>query len=138
MRFQRISYLAVQVFCMIFLAGCDYINNCQSIKFDGLRDANRMRITTNHDKTLRETTSPEEIASLLRFVSARSDNWCQPWFGSPIGSVKAQLYKDQKFLGSISLGPNFVSAGSWLSRKMSTAERQELLRIFGVADPNRQ
>ena len=105
------------------------------MSFSSLAQANRMRIANNHDKTLRETTDKAEIASIANFVSARTDGWCIPWAGTPIGLVRAELYSDNKLLGSISLGSNFVGAGQWRVRSLETAEREELLKILAVSDP---
>ena len=127
---------AIWILCFVsVLASCDAMSKCRDLKFEALSEANRMRISTNHDKTLRETTNPEEIQELLRFVSVRTVKWCQPWYGTPIGKVRANLYKDGEYLGAISLGPNFMGAGMWFIRRISAGERRELLRIFNVPDP---
>lgn len=117
------------------LSACGLAGDCQSMKFSSLAQANRMRISTNHDKTLRETTDRAEIASLVKFVSARTDSWCKPWAGVPIGLARAELYSDKTFLGAVSLGSNFAGAGQWRVRTLEKAEREELLHIFGIADP---
>jgi hypothetical protein len=109
--------------------------DCQSINFSSLAQANRMRIATNHDETLRETSVPAEIASLVKFFSARTDQWCKPWAGVPIGRARAELYLGKKFLGAVSLGSNFAGAGQWRVRSLEKPEREELLRLFGIADP---
>jgi hypothetical protein len=117
------------------LTSCGITEDCRSINFSSLAQANRMRIATNHDKTIRETTNQAEIASLVKFVSSRTDNWCKPWAGVPIGKARAELYAGKKFLGSISLGANFAGAGSWRVRVLEKPEREELLRIFAISDP---
>ena len=94
-----------------------------------------MRIATNHDKPLRETTDQTEIAALVKFVSARTDGWCTPWAGIPIGLAHAELYADKKFLGAVSLGSNFAGAGQWRVRALEKTERDELLHIFAISDP---
>ena len=105
------------------------------MNFSSLAQANRMRIATNHDKTLRETTDKTEIALLVKYVSARTDGWCKPWAGAPIGLVRAELYADKKFLGAVSLGANFAGAGQWRVRTLEKTEREELLHIFAISDP---
>ena len=117
------------------LAACGFAEDCQSMNFSSLAQANRMRISTNHDKTLRETTDRTEIASLVKFVSARTDGWCKPWAGVPIGLARAELYADKKFLGAVSLGSNFAVAGQWRVRALEKTEREKLLHIFAISDP---
>jgi len=117
------------------LSACGFAEDCKSLNFSSLAQANLMRIATNHDKTLRETTDQAEIASLVKFVSARTDSWCTPRAGVPIGLVRAELYSDKKFLGVVSLGPNFAGAGQWRVRTLEKAEREKLLHIFAVSDP---
>lgn len=120
----------------VSVTGCGIASDCKDLElFSSFAQANRMRIATKHDKTIRETTDPREIATLLRFVAARKDDWCKPWFGTPIGLVRAELYADKKFLGSISLGSNFIGTGMWRVRSIEQSERQDLLRIFSVEDP---
>jgi hypothetical protein len=116
-------------------SACGFAEDCQNVNFSSLAQANRMRIATNHDKTLRETTDQAEIASLVTFVSARTNSWCKPWAGVPIGLARAELYLDKKFLGAVSVGANFAGAGQWRVRTLERAEREELLRIFGISDP---
>ena len=117
------------------LAGCGFAEDCQNMNFSSLAQADRMRITTNHNKTLRETTDKTEIGALVKFVSARTDGWCKPWAGIPIGLASAELYEDKKFLGAVSLGSNFVGAGQWRVRILEKTERDELLHIFAISDP---
>lgn len=117
------------------LSACGFAEDCQSMDFSSLAQANLMWIATNNDKTLRETTDKTEITSLVQFVSARTDSWCKPWTGVPIGLVRAELYSDSKLLGVVSLGPNFIGAGQWRVHHLERAEREELLRIFSISDP---
>lgn len=105
------------------LAGCGFAEDCQSMNFSSFAQAERMRIAINHDKTLRETTNPTEIAVLVKFVSARTDGWRKPWAGIPIRLVHAELYADKKFLGAISPGSNFAGAGQWRVRALENTER---------------
>jgi hypothetical protein len=131
------SILSLLVAAGVFgaLSACGFTEDCQSMNFSTLAQANRMRIATNHDKTLRETTDQAEIAALVKFVSARTDSWCKPWAGVPVGLARAELYSDKKFLGAVSLGSNFAGAGAWRVRALEKAEREEFLRIFAVPDP---
>ena len=94
-----------------------------------------MRIATNHDKTVRETTNQTEITALVRFITTRKDDWCQPWYGTPVGLMRAELYSDKKFLGTVSLGSNFMGNGMWRVRTIKESDRQDLLLIFAVDDP---
>ena len=117
------------------LAACGFAEDCQSLDFSSLAHANRMRIATNHDKTIRETTDQAEIAALVKFISVRTESWCKPWAGIPIGLARAELYADKKLLGSVSLGSNFAGAGQWRVRILEKSEREELLHIFAISDP---
>jgi hypothetical protein len=121
--------------------GCSIAEDCKDLEFSSLDLADKMRIVTNHGKSIRETKDQSEISSLVRFVSARKNKWCIPWYGSPIGSVRAELYSDNRLLGSISMGRNFIGAGMWRVRSITQPEREELLLIFAVenryAEPNR-
>ena len=132
---RSIFHFLVMVGVFGTLSACGFAEDCQSMNFSLLAQASRMRIATNHDKTLRESTDQAEIASLVKFVSARTDSWCKPWEGVPIGLARAELYSDKKFLGAVSLGANFAGAGQWRVRTLERAERAELLRIFAIPDP---
>jgi hypothetical protein len=120
---------------------CSIAEDCKDLEFSSLSSADKMRIVTNHGKAIRETKDQSEISSLVRFVSARKDKWCIPWYGSPIGSVRAELYSDKRLLGTISVGKNFIGAGMWRVRSITQPEREEILLIFAVdsryAEPDR-
>ena len=94
-----------------------------------------MRIATNHDKTVRETTNQTEITALVRFITIRKDDWCQPWCGTPVGLMRIELYSDKKSLGAVSRGSNFTGIGMWRVRTIKESDRHDLLRIFAVDDP---
>lgn len=137
-RIGRIGVVGVASVLSLAVSGCDWSSDCRSLDFALYASADRLRIATSTGQGLRESQASSEISALRTFLSEREDGWCKPWYGVPVGRVRAELYAGRRFLGSVHLGANFVGVGMWRVRPAGPEERQELLSIFAVEDPYAQ
>lgn len=119
-------------------AGCgsNVVIDCTTMDFSSLdKPTTRLRITDRHGEPVRETTRRADIEALLHFVAARPGAWCRPLDETPVGWMGIELYAGNFLQDTLHIGPSFIGVGHWRIRNIELAERQELLRLLGVADP---
>ena len=108
------------------------------MRFERFSNATIIRISTNHDKTLRVITEQKTISEIVNFAIEHGDDWGTPVFGTPVAKVRANIYQGDKFLGDLGIGTNFLTAQGcryFQSRSVSKKDRAELISLFGVPDP---
>lgn len=130
--------LLVAAGTLLAVAGCgsNVVIDCTALDFSSLeKPTSRLRIVDRHGEPIRETDRRTDIEALLRFVAARPDAWCRPLDETPVGWLGVELYMGNFLQDTFQIGPSFIGVGHWRIRNIDLAERQELLRLLGVADP---
>jgi hypothetical protein len=124
---------------LFWLRGCAWVGDrCWDMGFEQLRLADSVVITTNHAKAPRTITDTAIVSQLVAFALDHESGWVAPWYGVPIGRIRANFYQKGTFLGDLAVGENFLVAqgcGYFYSRPVSRADRVKLLALFDVPDP---
>jgi hypothetical protein len=94
-----------------------------------------IRVEQNHpENELVVITDKEKIQAVVDFINKKKSGWSVPWYGSPVGQVYLELYKNEKFVGNFYVGPNFFGRdlGNFWSQPASKNEIAELGSILGI------
>jgi hypothetical protein len=131
----RPAHLTVALVPLACAAGrqCD-------MRFDRLRAADRVVISSNLNKPLRTIADTQLIAQLVGFALDHQADWRAPWYGTPVPSFRAQFYRGSTFLGDLGIGGDFLEAqgcDGFQSRSVSAPDRARIVALFGVPDPHR-
>jgi hypothetical protein len=78
------------------------------------------------NKEIKKITDPATISQIVAFVNSQEKGWKSPWYDPPIPKVRVIFYAHQRKLGTLSIGADFFSTGSYLK----PASEQEVRRIF--------
>jgi hypothetical protein len=81
-------------------------------------------------------SSPEGVASIVAFVNARPDGWSTPFAGAPIHPVRIEFYRDGRFVEALGLSAFSIERRTFLSRRASRAEVDEVLGLVGLDRSN--
>ena len=77
-------------------------------------------------------TDSTRIQGLVSFVNARPDGWTTPWAGAPIHPVRIEFRRGDEFDRYIGVGPSSIEPGTFLSRRVSDEEVDEILGLSGL------
>jgi hypothetical protein len=108
---------------------------CKTHSFPPFENVTRIEVRTNLNSPISTITDKQEVASILAFVNARSEQWGAPWYGVPVPTMVANLYAGTAFLGHFGVGTNFFElqrSGGFFSRSASDAERKEFMKLLAV------
>lgn len=109
--------------------------SCKTDSFPLFEHVTRIEVRTKSDAPISTITDKSQVASILAFVNARSDQWDTPWYGVPVPTVVADLYAGTVFLGHFGVGASFFELhrdGGFFSRAASDAERREFIKLLAV------
>ena len=75
---------------------------------------------------VRDLRDPAAIDALLVFVNDRLSGWYDPWYGTPIATVRAYFWKEKSLAGTFGAGANFFSRGQFPAERIIGASTDEL------------
>ncbi|MBX3302441.1 MAG: hypothetical protein KF693_09520 [Nitrospira sp.] len=122
-------HLGISLFFAFALLGC------KTYSFSPFENVTRIEVRTNSNAPISTITDKSQVASVLVFVNARSDQWGTPWYGVPVPTVVANLYAGTTFVGHFGVGASFFElhrSGGFFSRSASDAERREFMKLLAV------
>ena len=124
------------ILALLLISGCDSGDKCSTMAFASAGSATRIEVKSD-DGTLkpRQITNRKQIAAIVDFFKARTSGWHAPWYGVPVGQVRAEIYQGQKFIADFAVGRDFFGAqgcGYFYIRKASQVEIQELSKLLGT------
>lgn len=125
---------AIPAVCLLVLAG--FACTGEQVIFDGLRDADRIEVTTSHTKVLAAIQDPDTIAAVHAIVARHDLGWSTPWFGTPVPTLQVNFYRGSRLLGGFGLGEDFLTSDPgrrFMMRSIPATETQEIVRLLGVA-----
>lgn len=124
----------------VSFCGCIKAPPCLNMQFDVLAGADRIIITDNTGKPLRRVTEPSEIKQISGFALSHRSDWETPWSGTPIAPIRANFYQNNRFIGDLGVGDDFLTSqgcGRFQYRPVSETDRQWIMKLFSVEDPYR-
>lgn len=71
--------------------------SCKTDSFPPFEHVSRIEVRTKSDAPISTITDKSQVASILAFVNARSDQWDTPWYGVPVPTVVVDLYAGTVF-----------------------------------------
>ena len=74
--------------------------------------------TSEHVRDIRRQ---EDIDALRAFVNDRLSGWYDPWYGTPIATVRAYFWKEKSLVGMFGAGGNFFSRGQFPAERIIRA-----------------
>jgi hypothetical protein len=78
------------------------------------------------NKEIKKITDPATISQIVAFINSQEEGWRSPWYEPPIPKVRVVFYAPRQKLGTLSIGDDFLSSGSYLK----PASAEEIGRIF--------
>jgi hypothetical protein len=123
------TVLTKAIISLTLLAVMFQINGCSRISvFPSIGNTTEIVIEDvfASNKEIKKITDPATISQIVGFVNSQEKGWQSPWHEPPIPKVKVVFYAPQRKLGTLSIGADFFSSGSYLK----PASEEEIRRIF--------
>jgi hypothetical protein len=70
----------------------------EQVTFDGLRDGDRIEVTTSRVTVVSRIQSPDTIAAVQAIVARHDLGWSAPWFGTGIPTLQVNFYRGARLL----------------------------------------
>jgi hypothetical protein len=77
--------------------------------FEGLDNTDRIRVTTNLDRTITVVDDTETIDAVLSWVRSHVAGWTVPPAGVPIARLRLNFYQSGQFLGNVGVARSFLT-----------------------------
>jgi hypothetical protein len=128
----RLLFLALLVVCS--MQGC--AQRCRVVSFDSWSSVDRIVLEVPGEHEKRTIDDPAVIQKVHAFLIRRTDGWDLPFPDTPLGPLRLDAYQGSKGITYLAVGEKFIEApgcGYAASRRITAAERREILSILGVA-----
>jgi len=110
---------------------------CEGVSFDSWISVDRIVLKVPGEHEARTIDDPAVIKRVQAFLTRRPDRWEIPFPDTPLGPLRIDAYQGNKGITYLAVGEKFIEApgcGYATSRKITAAERLEILNILGIAD----
>jgi hypothetical protein len=94
----------------------------------------RVRLA-GRDTSVASITNLDSVARLVEFVNARRSGWRRPWYGIPVPTTVAELYRGSEFMGHVGAGPSFLETqrqDDFASRPATAEELAAFDALLGI------
>jgi hypothetical protein len=107
----------------------------EQVTFEGLRDADRIEVTTRHGQLTTAVHDPSVIAAVHAMVAKHDSGWSTPRYGTPEPLLHVSFYRGTRLLGGFGLGKDFLTSGpgpKFMMRSVPTADIAAIARMLQV------
>jgi hypothetical protein len=121
---------------VLLSAGVATLGCGHELRFDHLRAANRIEVTTIENKPLATVTDSVRIRSLLEFLAGHSKGWSEHLTSRSVPDVTLNFYEDGRYLGGVGLGSDYLTdhpSRSFDSTDVEPAEISKVRSLVGLS-----
>jgi hypothetical protein len=111
---------------------------CPAMGVERLNSTDRVRISDNGNRTVREISDSASISAAALFAFGSNRRWRAAWLGKPMGAVDVSFLHGEDLVGQFSIGRDFLSTfacGEFRTHTISSHERIALLKLLAIRDP---
>ena len=133
----------VRIAAVLFLsAACAASASCsKTLDFSGLENADRIDVRTPSDVRVKEIVDPAQIRIATTFIESHAAGWSESPAGPLVPDVMLYFFRGSSRLGGYGIADTHIVADptthGWLSRTVTRAENDTLLRQLGIELPVR-
>ena len=105
------------------------------IQFDHLNPTDRLVVTTNTNKTLKQIEDRPTLDQVVADLKNYQADWDVPAAGVPVANLRFNFYRGDTLLGNVGVGRTFLTAlfrGSFFSRPFDTAGYSALMKLVDM------
>jgi hypothetical protein len=105
------------------------------IQFDHLNPTDRLVVTTNTNKTLKQIEDRAVLANVLAALKNYQAEWGVPEAGVPVANLRFNFYQGDTLLGNVGVGRKFLTAlfrGSFFSRSFEAEGYAALMKLVDL------
>jgi hypothetical protein len=124
--------------CTLVLSGCLVDPPCPDMGLERLQRTDRIVLTGNNLQEIATIVEKSRIDEIVEFALAHQEGWRTAIVGTPIEHLRANFYAQDKFIGGLGVGSDFLTAqgcGRFVFREVSAADRSRLMSLLAVPDP---
>lgn len=106
-----------------------------NISFDHLDLTDRLVVTTNTNKSLRQIEDRAVLDKVVAALKNYQADWGVPEAGVPVANLRFNFYQGDKILGNVGVGRTFLTAmyrGSFFSRPFEASGYSTIMQLVGM------
>jgi hypothetical protein len=99
--------------------------------------ADRIRVSDNRGRTLRELSDSATVRALARFAFGGNRRWSTQGPGKPVGAVSVSFFRGGHLRGHFSIGQDFLSTfacNAFRTTELSARERETMSKLLALRD----
>lgn len=137
---RRVALVSILALGLVVAKGYyDLHKPCAELGLERLGSLDRIRISDNQGRLLREFSDSANITALVTFAFGGNRRWSAAWLGKPVGNVSVFFLRGGERRGHFFVGRDFLSTFScdeFRTTVLSPSERAALWNLLAVRDPN--
>jgi hypothetical protein len=108
------------------------------LTFDHLRGADRVEVTTRHQRLLKTIREPAVISAASEAVARHDAGWEAPWHGTPVVRLQVSFFRGDRLVGGYGVGKDFLTTDpgpALMSRSITPEEAARIAQVLGLTLP---